>query len=185
MLIAVNSSEGEYLLGMKIIQNGRADTITALLVDTINSFDILNKIKIICDTTNVNTGKRGGVVKKLKDIIPSVLYHPCRLHIQLFHQTLNITLLNFNEWLKRYIGVGDKIIYPKSNRNDYSELAALCEAYKIKLLSGHNPNIDFKKPGALSRARWNSRAIYLLKYAILKNDIEPNIQRCASFVANH
>ncbi|OAF64077.1 hypothetical protein A3Q56_08214 [Intoshia linei] len=27
-------------------------------------------------------------------------------------------------------------------RNDYSELAALCEAYKIKLLSGHNPNIE-------------------------------------------
>ncbi|OAF63523.1 hypothetical protein A3Q56_08766, partial [Intoshia linei] len=40
------------------------------------------------------------------------------------------TLLNFNEWLKNYIGVEDKIIYTKSNRNDYSEFAALCKAYK-------------------------------------------------------
>ena len=51
------------------LEVGKANTIVLALINLLNEFDIREVIKVIlCDTTNTNTGAKGGVVVYLKEV---------------------------------------------------------------------------------------------------------------------
>ena len=48
-----------------------------MLHKVILEFNLLNKISVvICDTTAVYTSSKNGVAKRLRIIIPGLMYHP-------------------------------------------------------------------------------------------------------------
>ena len=50
------------------LEVGKANAIVLALINLLNEFDIREVIKVIlCDTTNTNTGAKGGVVVYLKE----------------------------------------------------------------------------------------------------------------------
>jgi len=52
-------------------------------------------------------------------------------------------------------------------RDDYREFAKLVEMY----LGQYGPQVDFRFPGAMHRARWMAKVIYCLKIAMLETQI--------------
>ncbi|OAF71698.1 hypothetical protein A3Q56_00534 [Intoshia linei] len=70
--------------------------------------------------------------------------------------------------------------YLRMNRNDYSELTLLIKSYIHFRTTNNNPNIKFKRPGPICKARWNSR--YAIKYYMLTKD--PNLRESCNFIAD-
>ena len=171
------------MIGLSILKDETSKTFTKNIKECIEKYTLKDKIKIvICDTTAVNTGCKNGIVTNLRKFIPTIIYHPCRLHVldrvlrvyldsvfitskkspNIDYQFITDLTLYFDTFVTNYKPNSQKkLVYPNSSRNDYSELSLLCEAYKLRQ-KGERPIIIFKKSGPLSNARWNSRAIYLI-----------------------
>ena len=59
----LENNDQKIKLAALLLENGKAKTIVSALISLLNEFDIWEVIKvIICDTTNTNTGAKGGVV---------------------------------------------------------------------------------------------------------------------------
>lgn len=67
-LAAVLYNEGiHFSLGINVIENGSADTLSSHLYDTSVEFNLLNRIVgLVCDTENANIGYRGGTCRKFE-----------------------------------------------------------------------------------------------------------------------
>ena len=77
-------NEREMLLGIPSIENGTAETITSEIVRMIKEKNItLHKIaELVFDTTCVNSGLQGGIVKRLQGAVGKPLLQlACRHHI--------------------------------------------------------------------------------------------------------
>ena len=86
-MVCIKSERREIKLGVIIYKNGKAQIIFNQLTKLLNKYDVWNYIKMtICDTTNVNTELKNGVVKKLRNEIQKMSleapqYVECQYHI--------------------------------------------------------------------------------------------------------
>lgn len=81
-LAAVLYNEGiHFSLGINVIENGSADTLSSHLYDTSVEFNLLNRIVgLVCDTENANIGYRGGTCRKFETKIQKPLLQICCRH---------------------------------------------------------------------------------------------------------
>ncbi|OAF64508.1 hypothetical protein A3Q56_07739, partial [Intoshia linei] len=159
---------------------------------------------LMCDTTAVNKRSKNSVFCRLKVIFPNIIYYPCRLHVVdrlLYHYIeemfpitssspnseyyfINTLRDQFDVLLSNYTTLDVSYWkYPRMNRNDYSELTLLIKSYIHFRTTNNNPNIKFKRPGPICKARWNSRTIYAIKYYMLTKD--PNLRESCNFIADY
>lgn len=208
-VVVLKNNKHEKKLGVLSLTNGKAKTIFDGLCEMLNDFDLWNVIRvIICDTTSVNTGSKGGVVVLLKQvfvekklIVPQ--YIGCQHHVldlilkHVMDSILegksispNINYFFMEELMKDYNKLIEKFKQSSINmnipkmvwRDDMRFLWELGHYYRYYIENGKFPAIHFKTLPNLSNARWNSRAILVLLAYILMPRHRPKLQTVCNFI---
>lgn len=81
--LVVSSGKKEHLLGVNLINDGKAETVTKAAAEIIEKYELNEKIiGLSFDTENVNTGETGGVCVLLEAQLNRKLVQlPCRHHV--------------------------------------------------------------------------------------------------------
>jgi hypothetical protein len=160
---------------------------------------------IVCDTTSVNTGRKGGVVVRLqneflKKSLPKPQFIGCQHHIldlilrhlldfctptpsqkpEINYPYVNLLVSQYDHLQTMYVAQDPLPIGENPGwRDDFKFLYELCEAYKYFKTSGRFPVIQWRKLPSLHNARWNSRTTYaLLAYFLLPQFCEALRKAC-------
>lgn len=193
-VVVLKNETEEIKLGVLVLEDGRACTIFNAIKGLLEKFNLWASIKmIISDTTSVNTGKKGGVVRLLQDHVkslslPSPQYIGCQHHILdliLRHAMDEILggktsspnieyhfvpeIVNAYEHLIKNFKQNEERVEIKSIkwRDDMQYLYELCVYFKYYMIHGKFPYIKFKVIPPISNARWNSRAILAILAFVL------------------
>lgn len=83
LVVMCHTQTKDVPLGLPILDSGHAETYVNEMVDLCDNSDLLSRIAgIVCDTTAVNTGEKGGVCVRFENKIQrEVLNLMCRHHI--------------------------------------------------------------------------------------------------------
>ena len=211
-VVCLTNEVRELKLGILICESGSAKHIFEPLKKLLDEYDAWNSIQmVVSDTTNVNTGKKGGVVAMLNNIfvnekkLNKPQYIGCQHHIldtiikkvldkyfPIKSQSPNINysfvddIVNGYETLKTEYA-GEEMMPPYKNpgyRDDFRLLYDLCEAHKFYTMTGKLPIIKWpRKLPSLHNARWNSRGIFALIAYFLLPDLRPDLTRACKFIA--
>ena len=191
------------------LKDGKAETVAEKIDKLIDEYNLWNSIKmIITDTTNVNTGKRNGVVVKLQRMfklkgvtIPQFI--GCQHHVldrilrlvmdeELGGDTKspNIEYPFVSELLNKYDELKDKFvngtveILDKSGwRDDMKFLYHLTRVFRFYEEQRNFPLIHFQNIPNMSNARWNSRAILAILAFILMPEARKNLEKVCRFIS--
>lgn len=199
-----------YGLGINVVADGRAETLSDELISLVDEFNLRNRIVgLVCDTENTNTGYYGGACTKFEmKIEKDLLRLCCRHHImELVLKEVCIQVLGDNSTPEFSFDGSEQLIYRwkqinKNNyrpidqdefgalpviqalrdqavdqitndgfnndvREDYAELNDLC----LKLMGVRTPK-GIRVVGALSKARWMSKAILIAKTYLLRDSLD-------------
>lgn len=208
-VVVVKNEKREIRLKAMVLKDGKADSIFQALRELLNEYDLWGSIKmIVTDTTSVNTGKTGGVVKRLLMHFESVglekpLYVGCQHHVldrilrlcmdDLFGGNTNSPDLSYDfvevirskyDYLRsQFDNTGVQL---KENdlkwRDDMQFLMHLINVVKFFWNEKKFPMVIFKTLPNISQARWNSRAIFLLLAYILIPEDRPQLEMGVKFV---
>ena len=70
----------EQFLALKRVENKKAHSVFNAIMSVLNEHSLRPEI-LVCDTEPTNAGRKNGVVKKLKEAFPNLIFEPCRLHV--------------------------------------------------------------------------------------------------------
>ena len=74
----ISSNSKSLVISLKVLEKGNSVSISNMLHKVILEFNLFDKISVVkCDTTAINTGSKNGVIKRLRKIIPGLVYHTC------------------------------------------------------------------------------------------------------------
>lgn len=212
VVVCLSNATDNLYLGVLTMENCSAESISDALIELIDNYNAWVKIKmIISDATNVNTGKRNGIVVRLQRAfilkgLPAPQYVACQLHVLdrilrlIMDEAFLISQTSPNieyffvkdidrdyENLKRqykYESETSFIIKNKWN-NDMDYFQELCLAFqhyaKVNLL----PKIKFRTLPNLSQARWNSRGIYCLLAFFLVEEHRSILKPVCNFIVGN
>lgn len=210
-VIVIKNEFKEIKLAVLVLQSGKAVDIFNGIKQTLNKFDLWKSIQmIICDTTNVNTGKKNGIVTLLQNYYQSMSIPPpqfigCQHHVldlvlrHVMDEVLdgktsspNISynfvteLLNNYEDLKRSYNQNDVLVkcINLKWRDDMQFLYELGNAFRYFEKNGRFPYINFKSLPPISNARWNSRAIYAILAFILLPTHQETLHPICKFICD-
>ena len=193
-VIILKNEQKEIKLAALSLKDGKSQTIFTAIKEVLNEYDLWSSIKmIVTDTTNVNTGKKTGVVTLLQEhyrhlgfAVPQ--YVGCQHHVvdlilkhfmnekfgaktsfpNISYEFIEELLQNYDD-LKRNFQQSNVRI-KKTNlkwRDDMQYFYELGQAFRYYKDNGQFPMFDFKTLPNMSNARWNSRGILALLAFIL------------------
>ena len=198
VFLLTNSTE-EIKLGISKCNTGSASDIYEELKNTIEKYDAWKNITmIICDTTNVNTGKTNGVVSLLQQkfnqegytepqyigcqhhILDLVIMHILKFSFQDVSKGPNLPYRFISQIQKDYNSLKQEYERKASSelqihdnpgwRDDFRFLYELCQAFRSFKSSRIFPKIKWKSLPPMNNARWNSKAIYcIIGFFLLPN----------------
>lgn len=207
--IVLKNPNREIKLAVLVLDNGRASTIYEGIKKQLDKFDLWKSIKmIVSDTTNVNTGKKNGVVTLLQQHyrvvgLPEPQYVGCQHHIldlilryvmdellggktssPNIAYTFVTELLNEYENLKENYDQNETILNFVNIqwRDDMQYLHELGAAFRHYEKYKTFPYIHFRPLPLLSNARWNSRAIFAILCFILMPEYRNELLPICKFV---
>lgn len=193
-VILLKNESKEIYLGVLVLDDGKANSISHAIKDILSKFELYECIKmIICDTTAVNTGNKNGVVIQLQNYFKSIKlntpqYVGCQHHIldlilrhvmdellggktsspEICYNFIPELINNYNELKISYTQNKEKIDTKNIKwRDDMQYLFELGNAFRYFQKNQKFPFIKFKTIPPISNARWNSRAILALLAFIL------------------
>lgn len=208
-VVVLKNESREIKLGALKLIDGKSITIFNAIADIIDEFKLWNSIKmIVTDTTNVNTGKKNGVVVQLQDMfqkkgLQKPQFVPCQHHIldRILRLEMeeklgenssspNINyfftkeLLEHYETLKQIFCNGTEEIKETGGwRDDMKFLFHLTRTYRYYDQNKLFPNVRFQKIPNISNARWSSRAILALLAYILMPKTRNKLESVCSFIS--
>lgn len=188
-VVCLKNDKRTLQLGILVCDSGSSADIYEPLQDLLDEYNAWGSIQmIICDTTAVNTGRKNGIVAKLKNtfrhkgfdepqyigcqhhILDLVLRHVLDFFFPTQSQSPNINYKFIDEILTNYDDLqneykGKAVVAEYENlgwRDDFKFLFELCESYKFYKNEKKWPGIKWHKLPSLHSARWNSRGIFAL-----------------------
>lgn len=209
-VVALKNDTKEIKLGVLVLENGKSYTIFNGIKELLEKFNLLKSIKmIITDTTNVNTGRKSGVVTLLQNhyrslSLPPPQYIGCQHHIldlilrhvmdEIFgaktsspniEYTFVLEITNSYDCLRNsYVQNDGKIdIQNIKWRDDMQYLYELCISFRYYMKNGKFPYIIFKPIPPISNARWNSRAILAILAFVLLPEFRTSLNPVCEFIA--
>ena len=164
---------------------------------------------IICDTTNVNTGKKNGIVVKLQrefkargleepkyigcqhHVLDTILKHTMNFSIQHRSKDKNLSYPFVEKLQKEYEALQKKFNWEvekqveknKGWRDDLRFLYELCCRFKWYKESGKFSKIYWRSLPSINSARWNSKGIYALLAYFLIPELRPTLEKVCSFIS--
>lgn len=193
-VVVLKNETEEIKLGVLVLEDGRACTIFNGIKELLDKFNLWASVKmIISDTTSVNTGKNGGVVRLLQDHVKSLSLPPPQ-YIGCQHHILDLILRHamdeilggktsspnieyhfvpeivnaYEHLIKNYKQNEERVELKNIKwRDDMQYLYELCVYFKYYMTHGKFPYIKFKAIPPISNARWNSRAILAILAFVL------------------
>lgn len=207
-VVLKNETKEIKLTALKL-KDGKAPTIAEGLQDVLEEFNLWGSIvMIVADTTNVNTGKKTGVVVRLQQMFeekghPKPKFISCQHHVldrilrvvmddELHGSTKSPNigyffvqdLMNNYDKLKAAFSNGKtKIKETGGWRDDMKFLYHLTRVFRHFTERNEIPFVKFQKIPNISNARWNSRAILALLGFILMPETRSRLRKICSFIS--
>ena len=195
-VVILKSETKEIKLDILCLNDGKSETISQALEEVISEYDLWNCIKmIICDTTNVNTGRTNGVVVRLQRLfegkgLEKPQFIGCQQHIldRILRLVMDVEvgeitdspnisyefvpeIVNHYDQLRAEFNNGEdemEVEFENISHDDMKFLYHLIESFKFYKENKKFPMIKFQTIPNISNARWNSRAILvLLAYTLI------------------
>ena len=194
-VVVLKNENREVRLAVLEMMNGKSETIYNGIKHVLDEYELWPSIKmIVSDTTSTNTGLRNGVVTRLQKHFKIIglekpVFIGCQHHIldtllkhvmnDLFEGSTMSPYLHYPfvtrlqqdyENLKLlFSNIGNPLTKVKRTRwrDDMDFLNHLIACYRKFKSTGNFPKVNFKSLPAISNARWNSRAIFILLAYIL------------------
>jgi len=189
--------------------NGKAATVVNGIKNILDEYNLWNSIKmIITDNTNVNTGRRNGIVTQLQSLfVQNKLEAPqfigCQHHIldrvlrivmdtelggnnisPNIHYPCMDKILSDYDNLKMQFPNGEEEIRDKEGwRDDMKFLYHLTRVFRFYEEYARFPKVIYKSLPNLSNARWNSRAILALLVFNLLPEERHNLLPICRFIS--
>lgn len=209
-VVVLKNDTKEIKLGVLVLENGKAVPIFNGIREMLEKYNLFQSIKmIICDTTSVNTGKKGGVVSLLQNhwkslSLPPPQYIGCQHHIldlllrhimdevlggkttspNIEYPFVSEIINNYDHLRSSYIQNKEEININKIKwRDDMKYLYELCVSFQYYLKNQKFPRITFKSIPPISNARWNSRAILALLAFILIPKYRTQLYSICEFIS--
>ena len=208
-VVVLKNERREIKLEALDLQNGKADTVVKGITAVLNKYNLWKSIKmLVADTTNVNTGRKNGIVTQLQRLFTQKkLEEPqfigCQYHI--LDRVLRLVmdddlggnntspnieypfipeLVNNYEQLKMNFTNGKEEITETAGwRDDMKFLFHLTRVFRFFEETGRFPKVKFQKIPNLSNARWNSRAILALLAFILVPERKDSLLEICRFIS--
>lgn len=211
-VVLLSSPETVIHLKVLTLNDGTSNTIAKGILQVLQEYDLLQSecIKmIVSDTCNGNTGRKNGVVVQLqRHFIHPVQYVGCQHHVldlilkhvieQFFAENArspNIEYYFVMEVTKNYEDMKKKFMeeehpmvdFGKTDvwRDDMKFLFNLIHAFKYWEDNSIVPQLSLPKLPNISKARWNSKAIYALLAFLLhpKCREDTRLLNCCRFIS--
>ena len=212
-VVVLKNEAKEIRLSVLVFENSKSETIASGLTDILTNFSLWSAIKmIVCDTTNVNTGSKNGIVVRLQRQFKqhgfsSPIYIGCQHHIldrilkhvldtffpdvtvspNLHYPFVSEILTNYETLKKNFANnksLDNTAILeqPQGWRDDMKFLFHLTRVYRHYKKYMKMPTVSFGPLPGLSNARWNSRAIFALLSYVLVPNSRNNLEEICNFI---
>lgn len=208
-VLVLKNEQREVKLQALDLPDGKADTVVKGITTVLDEYNLWKSIKmIVADTTNVNTGRRNGIVSQLQRLFSEKkLEEPqfigCQHHV--LDRVLRVVmdeelggnntspnieypfipeLVKNYEQLRMNFKNGKEVITETAGwRDDMKFLFHLTRVFRCFEESGVFPKVKFQKIPKLSNARWNSRAILALLAFILLPERRDSLLDICRFIS--
>ncbi|MEJ2259197.1 MAG: hypothetical protein P8X78_01580 [Nitrosopumilaceae archaeon] len=209
IVVVLQNEKIEVKLAALCLKDGKAETIAQGIADILDEYKLWNSIQmIVADTTSVNTGRKNGVVVKLKQMfsdkgISKPQFIGCQHHIldrilrivmdeefgvntkspNIEYPFVSYLVKNYNDLKAQFVNGTEEILDKSGWRDDMKFLYHLSRVFIFFQEKGHFPLINFQKIPNLSNARWNSRAILAILAYILIPATRKDLEKVCRFIS--
>lgn len=208
-VLVLKNEQREVKLEALILPNGKADTVVKGITAVLDEYNLWKSIKmIVADTTNVNTGRRNGIVFQLQRMfaqknLEKPQFIGCQHHI--LDRVLRVVmdhelggnntspnieypfipeLVKNYEQLKMNFKSGEEEISETAGwRDDMKFLFHLTRVFRFFKETGRFPKVKFQKIPNLSNARWNSRAVLAILAFIVLPERRNSLLKICIFIS--
>ena len=200
----------EVRLAVLELANGKGETIFNGLKIVLDEYELWPSIKmIVSDTTAANTGKSLGAVTLLQKhfediglqkpvfigcqhhILDTILKHVMNNHFgektnspNISYSFISIIKEQYEQLKTSFNNTGKALEKAEQDRwrDDMAFLDHLVSCYRYFKSTGNFTKVNFRSLPAISNARWNSRAIYILLAFILMPKFRQTATAACDFI---
>ena len=208
-VLVLKNEKREVKLEALDLPNGKADTVVKGITAVLDEYNLWKSIKmIVADTTNVNTGRRNGIVIQLQRLfaekqLEKPQFIGCQHHVldrvlrlvmdgklggnntspSMEYPFVSELVKNYDQLRMSFKNGKEDIAETAGWRDDMKFLFHLTRVFRFFERTEGFPKVKFQKIPNLSNARWNSRAILALLAFILLPERRESLREICRFIS--